>query len=396
MSVADLTTPAAAIAALCERLSPVETETVGWDESLGRVLSEPLRADRDSPPCDVSAMDGYAVRLADLAMERLPIAGEARIGRPAPELVTGSAVKIVTGAPVPKGADAVIRREDTREFHDHIELQAARVEPGQNIRRQGENLPAGEEVMAAGSLITPATISALATFGIASPLVYRKLRIGIITTGDELLPVASSPEPWRIRDCNGPFLKTLCSNCSRTEIRSSVHVPDDATLLERSLRSALETCDAVILTGGVSMGDYDHVPDVVNRVGATTVFHRLPVRPGHPILGAVSSRGQLILGLPGNPLAVMTGMCRFGRLALARLAGLTPTPCPAVRLANPDAKPLKLWWYRPVTIDSAGEAHLVSSRGSGDVPSAARSDGFVELPPEATGAGPWPLYRWEI
>lgn len=396
MSTAELTTPAEAIRALCEAISPVSAEQVPWHDSVGRVLAEPVTADRDSPPCDVSAMDGYAVRLTDLATGELPISAEARIGRPALDLPPGSAIKIVTGAPVPPQAQAVVRREDTLEASGNVQFQKREAEIGQNIRRQGENLRQGDQVVSPNSLITPAVVGTLAAFGLASPQVYRKVRIGIITTGDELLPVDSAPEPWRIRDTNGPFLQSLLGACPRLQLTAPRQVQDNPARLSAALAELLDVCDAVILTGGVSMGDYDHVPAVIAATGARTLFHRLPVRPGHPILGAVGRRGQLVLGLPGNPLAVMTGMCRIGRAALAKLAGLKPQAVPSVKLLDHDGKLLHLWWYRPVTLDTCGAARLVSSRGSGDIPSAGRSDGFIELPPNASGTGPWPFFRWEI
>jgi molybdopterin molybdotransferase len=389
-------TPLAAINAWCENLARVPTEQVDLADAVGRVLAVPLLTDRDSPPCDVSAMDGYAVRLQDLPATSLPVAKTARIGQRAEALDPGTAVKIVTGAAVPVGAQAVIRREDTREFPGRVELIGRPPEMGENIRVQGENLRQGQEVLPAGAMITPATIASLATFGVTRPTVYRKLNVGIITTGDELLPPEGSPAPWQIRDSNGPFLQALVSASPRLNLHSITRAPDRPDAIADCLQQALDTCDLVFLTGGVSMGDRDYVPATVTGAGARIIFHRLPIRPGHPILGAVGSKGQCIMGLPGNPLAVMTGACRFGRAAVDRLSGLVRAPAPLLPLAEADAKTLKLWWYRPVSVGEDGAARLVSSRGSGDIPSAARGDGFIEVPPHSSGAGPWPFYRWEI
>lgn len=396
MSHTDFTSPSAAIETWCQGMSPVASERIPLAAAAGRVLAESLLADRDSPPSDVSAMDGYAVRLSDLAALSLPVAGTARIGQRVPPLPPGAAMKIVTGAAVPTEAQAVVRREYTREYADHVEFARPVPGEGDEIRRQGENLRRGGCVVPAGAVITPTVISSLASFGIARPVVAGKVRLSIIVTGDELLPVESAPAPWQIRDSNGPFLSSLVAACPRLQVTRLIHSPDDPQALAKLLYGALDAADMVVLTGGVSMGDCDYVPSIVAQVGAKTVFHRLPIRPGHPVLGAIAPRGQAILGLPGNPLAVMTGMCVFGRAAIDRLTGTIRGGMPLVTLANPDQKTLKLWWYRLVSITSDGRAELVSSQGSGDVPSAARSDGFVELPPGESGIGPWPMYRWEL
>ena len=388
--------PAAAIDAWCRALRVVETERWAQDQSAGRVLAEPLVADRDSPPSDVSSMDGYAVRRADWAAAPLPVSGECRIGRPQQNLPPGTAMRIVTGAVLPSGADAVMRQEDTTLVRGGVALTGAPVAAGTYIRRRGENLRRNDEMVPAGTIITPAVVSGLAAFGAVAPLVRRRVSVAIVVTGDELLPPESVPQPWQIRDSNGPFLQAIVSACPRVILGHVCHLPDDRARLTETIRRLLPEVDLLILTGGVSMGDSDHVPAAVEASGARTIFHRLPIRPGHPVLGAVGPEGQAILALPGNPLAVMTGVCRFGRAALDRMtAARRPMP-PSIQIKPPDAKKLHLWWYRPVTLAPDGTAQLVPSMGSGDISSAARSDGFVEIPPEMSGAGPWPLYRWEL
>jgi molybdopterin biosynthesis enzyme len=176
----------------------------------------------------------------------------------------------------------------------------------------------------------------------------------------------------------------------------AVRCPDDPAGLRQSTADMLRHVDALLLTGGVSMGTHDFVPGVLDESGCRVVFHRLPIRPGGPMLGAVGPQGQAVLGLPGNPLSVMTTLRRIGLPALRRLSGqrACDPPAPAVALTRPDGRSLKLWWYRPVVLETDGGATLVDSRGSGDVASAARSDGFVEIPPDQTGSGPWAYYRW--
>ncbi len=391
--------PQDAIDALLESIGPVAAETVGWQEAVGRVLAAPVTSDRESPPSDTSAMDGYAVRIADLARGDIPVAGEVRIGRPTPPMPIGSALKIVTGAPVPAEADAVIPRELTVEHPLHFALvtDASSIMPGANIRRRGENLPAGAQVMPAGTRITPAVMSALATFGVDSPRVHRRVRIGILITGDELLDIRSSPLPWQIRDCNGPVLTSLVKLCPWLELVTCRRSADDQQAIAHSLNALLDDCDALLITGGVSMGDYDYIPDIVTGAGAKVIFHGLPIRPGQPVLGAVNAGGKLIMGLPGNPVSVMTCACRFARPALARLAGFSALhPALSVNVVDSDQKRIGLWWYRPVTLADTDAAQLVPSRGSGDMVSAARSDGFVEIPPDSPSSGRRPFYRWEF
>jgi molybdopterin molybdotransferase len=393
-------TPHEALDALLDRLGPVGTETISWEQSAGRVLAEPLVSDRPSPPCDASAMDGYAARLADLTPGRLEVAGEISAGQEPPPLPAGKTLRIFTGAPVPAEAEAVIKREDVIEHPDSIEfpegMKAAVM--WMNIRRRGENLPKGEEVLPAGSQIGSAAMAAMAGFGMGSPSVYRRLRVGVIVTGDEVLPVESKPAPWQLRDSNGPALRALLSTCAWIEPKIYPPAPDRPDRLESALREALEECDAVLLTGGVSMGDYDYVPEIVERAGAKRVFHKLPVRPGKPVLAAVGPQGQAILGLPGNPVSVLVSARRFAAAALRKRAGFRPptAPLPTAVFSAPPNKTLDLWWYRPARFIETGVVELVGSRGSGDFVSSARSDGFVETPPDADGIGPWPFYSWQI
>jgi len=227
-------------------------------------------------------------------------------------------------------------------------------------------------------------------------LVRRKVRVALINTGSELVAPDTPPQPWQIRDTNGPGLAALLSEHRWLDVRRPVRVRDDYDTVCRQLGQALGESEAVFVTGGVSAGQYDFVPDVVRAQGGKTIFHRLPLRPGGPTLGAIGLQGQAILGLPGNPVSAMVVARRFGRMILRRLGGwrdLDP-PVPRLQLSDPDDKTLALWWLRLVRLTAAGQAELVPTRGSGDVVSLGRSDGFVEVPPNATGVGPWPFHSW--
>jgi len=391
--------PGEALAALLAQLRSVDVETIAWRDAAGRVLAQEIVADRDSPPCDVSAMDGYALRVADLRPEGTSVVGEVLIGQPSPPLPLGAALRIMTGGAVPSHAEAVIPREDVDEQPARIVLhQGVTIGSGANIRRQGENLREGQIVITAGRPIDAAVLAAATTFGLARIQVHRKLRVAVIVTGSEVRPVEAAVQPWELRDSNGPGLRALLQGSAWLEPPYLYRARDDRDAIAQCLQQTLADADAVILTGGVSQGDYDYVPDAVTAAGGKPVFHGLPIRPGRPILGAVGPRGQAIFGLPGNPVAVLTAARRLVVAALRRQAGdIRPDlPCAMVRVETDNAHRLQLWWYRPVRLIAHGVAELVPSLGSGDMVSAARSDGFIEVPPQQSACGPWPFWRWEI
>lgn len=399
-SSAILTSPTEALEALLKKLTPVEAETLGWLDASGRVLAKPMRSDRDSPAHDVSAMDGYAVRLGDLTRGEWPVAGEVVTGDRPPAMPQGAALRIFTGGCVPPEAETVIRREDVDETAERIRLciDSASLRLGQHIRRRGENMTAGEVVVEAGQVVHPATMGAIASFGHIQPTVHRRVRLAVLVTGDELLCPEQTPEPWQVRDSNGPTLQAMFASLSWVDWQGVVHVQDTLNELAAALQERLAECDAVLLTGGVSMGDYDHVPAAVRQVGGEVVFHKLPIRPGKPLLGAVGPSGQAILGLPGNPVSVMVTARRFASAVLRKRAGFVqPIALPStVQLANAGAGTLALWWHRPVRLVDVGVAELMPTMGSGDVVSVARSDGFVELPPRMNGEGPWAYWPWSM
>lgn len=411
--------PAEAVAAVRDELQPLAAETVTLDEARGRVLAATVVADRDSPALDVSAMDGFAVRaawLASMASDAgLPIASgpdsEARIGCP-PVLAPAvpAAVRIVTGAPIPLGADAVIRREDVIEKGERVRLTVLpnSIRPAAYIRRQGENAAAGAGILSAGALLGGAAIGALAAFGARTVAVHRRVRVALISTGDELVPAEITPQPWQLRDSNGPSLAAMLGARGWCEITSRIHVRDEAGEaggLARALRSALASADAVILSGGVSMGHRDFVPGVVAALGGRTLFHKLPQRPGKPMLAAIVQPAEMthprpVLGLPGNPVSVLATGRRLAIPILAKLAGVAEAALAVPsRPVEADGLTLELWWHRLVreTLNANGESELrlVPPKSSGDIVAAAGAAGFVEVPPGASGSGPWPFYAWD-
>lgn len=387
--------PAEATEVLRSSFEAVNVEHVSLAAAPGRVLAQEVRADRPSPACDVSAMDGFALRLADLAKGEVRVAGQATPGHPAPPLPGGAAMQIFTGAPVPAGAELVVRREDVDEKSGSIVVRdiAGRGVAGNFVRRAGENAREGALIASPGQAITPALLGAIATVGLPYVAVRRTLRVTLITTGDELVS-GRDPAPWEIRDSNGPALRALLSRHEFVGTIDKLHARDDLAVLTRVLQMASDRSDVVLLTGGVSMGDFDHVPAAANAIGAETLFHRLPIRPGKPLFAARGKDGQAILGLPGNPLSVLVTARRFATAALHARAGAALPPPHLVRVANPDDQQLGLWWYRLAKLAGPGQVELLSPKSSGDVLGAAPSDGFVEIPAGAPTTGTFPFYGW--
>ncbi len=394
--------PAEAITALLAHITPVDAAPIPLEQAAGRILAADVRSDRPSPPVDVSAMDGFALRLADIAAPDFPIAGEVRIGCEPPVLPLNACLRIVTGGAIPPGADIVVKREDTTEHAQRLAISPAaksRLRSGEFIRRSGENLAAGSLVVSAGTPITPSVASALAAFGIAAPSAYRRVNIVVLTTGDELVSFNDTPTRWQLRDSNSIALRALLSPIPFVDCRH-LHIRDDQSAMSDAIANALTSADALLLTGGVSMGHRDFVADALAANDVRTLFHGLPQRPGKPILGGITSDGRPVLALPGNPVSVMVTARRIAVPAILARAGagggtaLQSQAPSQLQLTNPDAKPIDLWWHRPVRLTAPGHAELIDSKSSGDIAGAARADGFVELPPQATGPGPWPFYPW--
>jgi molybdopterin molybdotransferase len=386
-----------AVLRLADRLHTVEVESLPLSQLAGRVLAEPLLADRDNPPLDVSAMDGYAIRLADAECGSLPIIARATAGSPPVELQPQGAVQIFTGAPIPIGADCVIPREQTREAPDRVELDpVGELKAGQHIRYRGENARVGSQVLAAGTLLNSTAVAAVASVAGPQLSVHRKIKVAIVNTGDELVSPGQPASDWQIRDSNGPTLAAALARAEWMKLCARVRAADQLSTISETLSNLLPAADAIVVTGGVSVGDTDHVPAAIEKLGGEIVFHRLPIRPGKPVLGAIMPEGKLIIGLPGNPVSVAVTSVVVALPLLRKLGGLAPlmTGHPRVLIANPDDKQLKLQWYRLVEVTADGEVRYVDSRGSGDLISLAHSAGFVTIPPGMSGSGPWPLTLW--
>lgn len=403
--------PARAIDALCAELGDglVLQERVPLADCIGRFLAEAVALDRDSPAFDNAMMDGYAVRASDLPATggfRLQVEAEARIGQPPPHAPAGAAIRIATGAPLPVACDLVLPRERVRELPDGAAVQwiegsidathAPRT--GDHVRRRGENAKAGSVVLRGGECLSMASIGTLATVGYHTPAVHARVRVAIVTTGEELVSSSETPGPYAIRDSNGPALVAALAARRWIHASTSSHEPGDEHALAMHLGELAASHDAILICGGVSMGHRDPVRTALEALHARVIFHGLPQRPGKPVLGAVvphAGRSLPVLALPGNPLSALVCCERLAIPVLAKLANGRLPATPAVMLDRADGRTLPMWWHRLVRIGADGRAHLVDLQGSGDVPAGGRADGFIELPPGESGAsGCWPFHVW--
>jgi molybdopterin molybdotransferase len=382
---------------LKSHLSVVPTEPIEGGKATGRILAEDLVAFRDSPSTDVSAMDGYAIRLQDLSARPLPVIGTATAGAPPQQLAPETAIRIFTGGSIPAGADIVIQREDCDELTDAVLVRRS-VESyrlGQNIRFRGENARRADVVLHRGVEIQPVVLAGLATFSAPVEVpVHRRLRVAILNTGDELIPWGAPIEEWQIRDSNGPLLESMLARYRWAEFTRQ-RVADSFSEVSRAIESHLTNYDCILLTGGVSMGDTDFVPKAIESAGGKIVFHRIPIRPGKPLLGACTGRGQLIMGLPGNPQSVAVTFRRYALGLMQHMAGRhAKVDSPRVQVHCKDNKRLDLLWFRLVRFRDDGTVEVASNQGSGDLATLAQSDGFVEISPGEETRGYHPFFAW--
>jgi molybdopterin molybdotransferase len=299
-------------------LAPLPPETVPRERAAGRVLTEPLVATVDVPACDVSAMDGYALAGGVLPGDERPVAGLAAAGDPPGlELLPGQAARIMTGAPVPRGADTVVPIECTDRGEERVVFTGP-IDRGANVRQRSEILAAGSPLLAAGHLLTPGALALIAAHGIAEARVHRWPRVALLATGDEVVPPEAQPAPGQLRDTNTSFLAAAVGSLG-PPTRSLGIAPDDPATITSKVRDGLEA-DVLLVCGGVSMGEFDYVEGALREAGCEQLFDRVAIQPGKPLVAARHANGW-VFGLPGNPASVMVCYWLFVRPLLRRLAG---------------------------------------------------------------------------
>jgi molybdopterin molybdotransferase len=311
-------TPDEALELVVRAAAPLAAQRVALDDACGLVLAEDILADRDYPPFPRSMMDGFAVRLAD-AGTTVPVVGEVPAGSVwEGQVVAGQCVEILTGAPCPRGAEAVVPKEHVARRENFVDLPNP-IKPGQNIAPQGSDCRRAERVLAAGQVVTSMAIAAIASFGRASIQARPRPTLGVITTGEELAGPGGPLRPGQIRNSNGPMLAAMARDQGLSAPRHW-HVADRLEATVQALEEAANT-NIVVLSGGVSVGTYDFVPQALARIGAETVFHGVKQKPARPILLARQGP-RLFFGLPGNPLSCHFGFHRYVAPAIRKMSGL--------------------------------------------------------------------------
>lgn len=378
-----------ALARILEALTPVAgREHVPLLDAYDRVLAADLHSPVDVPAWANSAMDGYALRAADGDAPRRMV-GTSLAGHPFAGMVdAGECVRIMTGAPMPAGADTVVMQEHVTRDGDQARLGGA-PKAGDNVRHAGEDLRRGSLAVTAGTLLRPATVGVLASLGISEISVYRRLRVAFFSTGDELKPVGTPLAPGQIYDSNRYTLHGMLRRLGAQPLDLG-RVPDDPAALEQALREASGMADVVITSGGVSVGEADFVKDLLERLGQVK-FWKINMKPGRPLaFGEIS--GATFFGLPGNPVSVMATFYQFVRPALLKRMGVAQVePLPLLRVRCLDTlkkRPGRVEFQRGrLERDASGEwvVRSTGSQGSHVLSSMSSANCFIVLPQESPG-----------
>jgi molybdopterin molybdotransferase len=362
------------------RLPAINSEKINFISGLQRVLAEDIFFDMDMPPFDKSAMDGYACRKADILNE-LEVIELIPAGK-FPEKVVGKGQcsKIMTGAPIPDGADCVIIVEHTAELPNN-RIKFLKDNTKSNITCKAADVKKGEKVISKGTLIKPQHIAVLATTGKHEIMVYKIPAIGIFSTGDELVEPQFKPEPSQIRNSNA---YQLISQTKKLGIDATYYgiAKDQPELLYNMISKSLNENDITILTGGVSMGDYDYVPGIFNQLGLQTLFDSIAIQPGRPSTFAINGSGKYCFGLPGNPVSSFMQFELLIKPLIYRLMGhiLEPLNLLLPMGADFERKKSEKLSLIPVSINSKSEVLPVEYHGSGHLNALIGADGIIFIP----------------
>ena len=374
-------------------LPPTEPEMLSLLEAVGLVLAEELRADRDFPPFDRSTRDGFAVRSADLhaVPAQLRCVSEIRAGAALEQsgipIAAGEAAEIMTGAPVPAGADGVVMVEYTQRSGETVTVQRA-ISPGENVVPAGSEARAGSPMIAKGTRVTHATVAIAAAIGRPEVAAYRRPRVAVLATGDEVVDINLRPGANEIRNSNSYSLAAQVYSAGGDPMILPV-ARDDAGEIALLLRKGLEA-DLLLVTGGVSMGKYDLVEQVLASLGAQLFFTGARIQPGKPVVfGEVRSGGRVtpLFGLPGNPVSTMVTFQLFVRPLLDALSGAKPQPLPFVQamLRSEFTSKTGLTRFLPAKLGGTPErpeVELVRWQGSGDLMAVSQSNCYIVVPPD--------------
>jgi molybdopterin molybdotransferase len=381
-------TVAEAIEQILQTINPLGLERVNILDALGRVLGEDITAGRNIPPKDNSAMDGYALRFQDTigASPHHPVVLEVIEDIPAgaipqKSVAAGQSARIMTGAPLPVGTDAVLKMEDTEKDGQKIRIMAE-AQSGQDIRRAGEDVREGELVIPRGTSVRPAGIGMLASLGRSFVSVYQRPLIAVLATGNELVDIDESPSPWKIINSNSYSLASQALDCGALVMQMGIAKDKREDLLARF--QAAMRADVIISSGGVSVGDYDLVKDIMQEVGSRMQFWQVAMRPGKPL--AFGRIGNIpMFGLPGNPVSSMISFEQFIRPAILKMMGHQEIFRKTVRaVLQEDIEKRKGFTHfirALVKADAGGyTVSTTGEQGSGILKSMVRANGLIVLP----------------
>jgi molybdopterin molybdotransferase len=377
-----------AAALIRARLPRLAAETRSIDHAAGAILRQSISAERDQPPFDRVSMDGIVIRFEDVAAgtRGFAVAGMQAAGMAPLTLGSpGACIEVMTGAVLPTGCDTVIAVEQTRRDGARLVVDPDyQPQRGQFIHRRGSDCHAGDTLIDEGALLRAPELAVIAANGYASVQVARPPRVGIVATGDELVGVDGPVAPWQIRRSNDRALAAMLAGRGLRDVTLE-HVADERDALLAAIARQLQACDVLILTGGVSMGQRDYVPEVLHELGVERVFHKIAQRPGKPMWFGIGAQGQAVFALPGNPVSALVCAARYVLPALLESMGQTVIPPRRVTLAAALDHRAALTWFVPVRLqpdELGGQTALpLPPPTSGDFSGLTHTDGCVELPP---------------
>jgi molybdopterin molybdotransferase len=373
-------------------------EIIPFELSSGRVLAETIKADRDLPPFNRVSMDGIAINyqaikegITKFRIKATQAAGDS------PVEIDGNdeCIEIMTGAALSSSVDTIIRYEDVEIKDGYAALTILSVQKNQNIHKQGADKKQGDIILTPGRLITSGVINSIASVGEAELRVKRLPRVVIISSGDELVEVAAKPSPYQIRKSNSHTIQAVLNQHGITA--GMLHIPDDPEVTKQNIQHCLQNYDVILLSGGISMGKFDYIPQALQDMEVTKVFHKVAQRPGKPFWFGKHDNGVVVFAFPGNPVATFLGMQRYFIPWLQTSLGLI-LKAPVYAVLNKDFvfnPSLKYFLQVKLNFSEQGQllANPIEGNGSGDFANLADTDAFMELPLEKTEFKKGEVYR---
>lgn len=369
------------------------TEYVPFEQAVGRVLAEDIYADRDLPPYDRITMDGiaFSYNAYDKGIRTFRIKATQAAGDTPVDITDETdCIEIMTGAALPPSVDTIVRYEDLEVKDGTATILTDKVKQGQNIHRKGKDRKQGDVVLPANEVLTPAHIALAATVGKTNIAVKKLPRVAIISTGDELVAIHQQPTPYQVRRSNSYTIKAALEQyCIQADLR---HLPEDADITKTELAVFLKEYDVIILSGGVSMGKFDHLPHVLEELGVNKLFHKVQQRPGKPFWFGTHAGGALVFAFPGNPVSTFLCLYRYFIPWLTGKQNITYAVLDEDVIFTP---PLQYYMQVRVYIDEHGKllASPDEGNGSGDFANLVNTNAFMELPKEESNFKKGAIYR---